>query len=68
MEKIIEFDEKCKSCKGTGVYQGLAEKNGSGVVCYKCKGTGCHHVTFEYEDFELLNYKAHPHIKGEIAV
>jgi len=23
---------------------------------------------FEYEDFELLNYKAHPHIKGEIAV
>ena len=23
---------------------------------------------FEYEDFDLLNYKAHPHIKGEIAV
>jgi len=23
---------------------------------------------FEYEDFELLNYKAYPHIKGEIAV
>jgi thymidylate synthase len=23
---------------------------------------------FEYEDFELLNYKAHPHIKGDIAV
>ncbi|MBN1388442.1 MAG: thymidylate synthase [Bacteroidales bacterium] len=23
---------------------------------------------FEYEDFELLNYNAHPHIKGEIAV
>ncbi len=23
---------------------------------------------FEYQDFELLNYKAHPHIKGEIAV
>lgn len=23
---------------------------------------------FKYEDFELLNYKAHPHIKGDIAV
>ena len=23
---------------------------------------------FEYEDFELINYKAHPHIKGDIAV
>jgi len=23
---------------------------------------------FVYEDFELLNYKSHPHIKGEIAV
>ncbi|MBS0010400.1 MAG: thymidylate synthase [Bacteroidales bacterium] len=23
---------------------------------------------FEYQDFELVNYKAHPHIKGEIAV
>lgn len=23
---------------------------------------------FKYEDFELLNYEAHPHIKGEVAV
>lgn len=23
---------------------------------------------FKYEDFELVNYKAHPHIKGEISV
>lgn len=23
---------------------------------------------FEYEDFELLNYKVHPHIRGELAV
>ncbi|MEE4213828.1 MAG: thymidylate synthase [Bacteroidales bacterium] len=23
---------------------------------------------FEYEDFELINYKAHPHIKGDIAI
>ena len=23
---------------------------------------------FEYEDFEVINYQAHPHIKGEVAV
>jgi thymidylate synthase len=23
---------------------------------------------FKYEDFELLNYQSHPHIKGEVAV
>ena len=24
--------------------------------------------SFEYEDFQLLNYQAHPHIKAEVAV
>jgi len=23
---------------------------------------------FQYEDFELINYDAHPHIKGEVSV
>ena len=23
---------------------------------------------FDYEDFELVNYDPHPHIKGEVAV
>jgi thymidylate synthase len=23
---------------------------------------------FKYDDFELLNYQSHPHIKGEVAV
>ena len=23
---------------------------------------------FKYEDFELINYNPHPHIKGEVAV
>ena len=50
--KVIEFDEKCKSCKGTGIYVGMAERDGAGIVCHTCKGTGCHHVKFEYEDFE----------------
>lgn len=50
--KVIEFDEKCKSCKGTGLYTGMGERDGAAVVCHVCKGTGCHHVKFEYEDFE----------------
>lgn len=49
---IMEFDEKCKSCRGTGVYVGMAERDGWSVVCHTCKGTGCYHVKFEYEDFE----------------
>jgi len=48
---IIEFDEKCKSCKGTGLYVGMGERDGAAVVCHTCKGTGCHHVKIEYEDF-----------------
>jgi thymidylate synthase len=23
---------------------------------------------FKFDDFELINYQAHPHIKGEVAV
>ena len=25
MGKIIEFDEKCKNCRGTGLYRGIGE-------------------------------------------
>ena len=49
---VIEYDEQCKSCNGTGLYVGLAERNGSAVVCHTCKGTGCHHAKHEYKDFE----------------
>jgi len=48
----IEFDEKCKSCRGTGLYIGMAERDGSAVVCHTCKGTGCHHFVYEYEEFK----------------
>lgn len=51
---IIEYDEQCKSCKGTGIYVGRAERGGAGVVCRRCRGTGCHHVHIEYDDFEGL--------------
>lgn len=52
-KKKFEADVKCEPCKGTGLYVGLAERDGSAVVCYKCKGTGCRHHVFEYEEFTV---------------
>lgn len=49
--KVIEVDEQCKSCKGTGLYVGIAERDGMSVVCHNCKGTGCYHFKHQYEDF-----------------
>jgi len=51
MKKVIEFDKICQSCDGTGIYVGLAERDGAGVVCYSCKGSGCVSVHIEYEPF-----------------
>ena len=47
---VIEFDEECTSCKGTGIYVGLAERDGAAVVCWKCKGRGWVHTKIEYDD------------------
>ena len=52
MKHRIEVYEKCRVCRGTGLYIGMAEKDGAAIVCYKCKGTGCCHTIFEYEDFK----------------
>lgn len=41
----------CKSCKGTGIYVGFAEKSGAGIVCHTCKGTGCNQWNYPYDDF-----------------
>jgi DnaJ-class molecular chaperone len=48
----IEFDEKCKSCNGTGLYQGMGERDGFAVVCNQCKGTGKYHFEHNYDEFE----------------
>lgn len=50
MEKII-LNIRCKSCSGTGVYVGLAERDGAAVVCHICKGTGKQKYVFSYEPF-----------------
>jgi hypothetical protein len=49
--KVAEFDEKCPSCKGTGLYQGMGEGKGFAVVCHTCSGTGKHHFKHVYEEF-----------------
>ena len=48
---VVEWVQQCKSCKGTGIYVGLAERDGAGVVCLTCDGTGRKEMRFEYEDF-----------------
>lgn len=52
IKHTIEYDCKCYSCSGTGLYVGIAEHDGAAVVCYDCKGTGLVHKKIEYEDFE----------------
>jgi hypothetical protein len=51
MKKLIEFDEKCRDCGGTGLYVGMGESGGAAVECAVCKGTGCHSFRHEYEEF-----------------
>jgi hypothetical protein len=51
MKKLIEFDEKCRACGGTGLYAGRGEAAGAAIVCYVCKGTGRHRFRHEYEEF-----------------
>lgn len=52
MEKEFKVKQICKSCSGTGIYTGLAERDGSGVICHTCKGTGCHEFIHKYEEFK----------------
>ncbi len=49
---VKEWKQECKSCKGTGLYVGMAEgTRGGAVVCYTCKGTGEQLCHFEFEPF-----------------
>lgn len=51
MKKVFEVDIKCQSCNGTGLYVGMAERDGAAVICFTCKGTGKFHHKFTYEEF-----------------
>lgn len=54
MKKKIEIEYACKACEATGLYVGMAEKDGAAIVCNVCKGTGKAVHKFEYEDFSGL--------------
>lgn len=58
---IIEYDCECTSCKATGLYIGLGERDGAAVVCFHCNGTGKVHRVHKYNDF--LKRKAKSGVK-----
>ena len=43
---------ECNSCKGTGLYIGMGEKNGAAVVCHTCKGEGCTTYSLRWRAFD----------------
>jgi len=55
--KKIEIDIQCQSCRGTGVYVGMSERDGAAVVCNTCNGTGKYHYKFEFEEFTGLQIR-----------
>ncbi len=54
MSKIIELSVECPDCKATGIYVGMGERNGFGVVCHKCDGTGRYEYKYEYVEFVAI--------------
>lgn len=48
---VIEFDQQCDACEGTGLYVGIGESENAAIVCYKCAGTGKVHKRIEYFPF-----------------
>lgn len=40
---------ECPSCKGTGLYKGISERDNCAVICYNCNGKGF--VDYKYNDF-----------------
>lgn len=45
----VKINIECTSCGATGIYNGMGEGQGTGVVCHTCKGTG--KDTFIYTPF-----------------
>ena len=51
----IRWTQECNSCKGTGLYIGMAERSGSAVICHNCKGTGRLDREIKYHPFTGRN-------------
>ena len=41
----VKLKMECPDCHGSGIYVGMAEKNGCAVVCSTCKGHGFYFIT-----------------------
>lgn len=52
---------ECFACEGTGLYVGMAERDGAAVVCGKCKGVGEEEITIVGRTFS--GRKKRPGIK-----
>lgn len=50
-EYCFEGEVQCSSCKGTGLYVGMAEREGCAVVCQTCNGTGVVKIRQVYQKF-----------------
>jgi len=48
----IEIEQQCSSCKGTGLYFGMAERDGFAVECNSCKGAGKSVYKYSWREFE----------------
>jgi hypothetical protein len=72
---IIEHDIVCTKCKGTGLYQGMRERDDVAIVCRICKGTGCGKLKLDVELFTQRNdirnirrvYRIHPRQGPEVS-
>lgn len=49
--KEMRLTIECPACGGTGVYQGMGERDGAAVVCRQCSGTGAYEYHYTYRDF-----------------
>lgn len=46
--KKIEMTIECPHCGGAGIYAGMAEGDGTAVVCNQCQGTGAYKYFYNH--------------------
>ncbi len=47
----LKIERQCKSCDGSGLYEGMAEKSGAAIVCHTCRGTGKEVISIDNTPF-----------------
>lgn len=50
--EVFTVLQVCSMCSGTGLYSGMAERDGAAVLCRVCSGTGCEKFTHTYQRFK----------------